>query len=277
MLPTTAKPAPDKLPRRVRLPLRFRRLHVVATVRISTHFIRVILGGQELEGFSSPGFDDHVKLLLPDTETGDVHLPEVGPEGPLWPEGRPRPLMRDYTPRFHAADAGTLTIDFALHEHGPATAWAMQARPGDALGIGGPRGSFLVSLDFDWHLLAGDETAVPAIARRLEELPANARALVLVEINGAGDEFPLPSRAAVRMHWCHRNGAVPGTTSVLLDALKRLPLPEGDGYAWVACETQAARALRSHLVQERGLNPRWVKAAGYWRRGAAGAHDAIED
>lgn len=271
-----ATTAPNRVPQRMRLPLRFRRLRVLAVERLSAHFVRVILGGEDIEGFSSPGFDDHVKLFLPDAATGEIRLPEAGPDGPIWPEG-PKPVARDYTPRHHDPEAGTLAIDFALHESGPATAWALQAKPGDELGVGGPRGTFLIPADFDWHLLAGDETAVPAIARRLEELPAAARAIVLVEIDRPGDELPLQSRAALEVHWCHRNGAAPGTASVLLEAMRRLVLPTGDGYAWVACETAAARALRQHLVQERGIDPKRVKAAGYWRRGTAGAHETIED
>lgn len=267
---------PDRLPRRVRHELRFRRLEVRAAERVTPHLVRITLGGEQLEGFTSLGFDDHAKLFFPDAQTGALLLPTVGPDGPSWPVGT-KPAMRDYTPLHHDAAAGTLQFDFALHEAGPATRWADQARVGDVLGVGGPRGSFIVPTDFDWHLLIGDETALPAISRRLAELPAGARAVVLAEVDGEEDQIPLPTSAALELHWVHRRGAEPGTDSALLDTLRALQLPSGDFHAWIACESIAAKALRAHLVGERGANPKWTRASGYWRRGAVATHDTYED
>lgn len=269
-------PTSPRAPQRIRLPLRFRKVQVTATEKFATSFIRITLGGTDLEGFESPGFDDHVKLIFPDVTTGELRVPELGPTGPVWPEG-PKPVMRDYTPRFFDGTAKTLVIDFALHEAGPATAWAINAKAGDWLGIGGPKGSFLVPTDYDFHLLAGDETAVPAIARRLEELPATTRAIALIEVDNVGDEIPLTSAAQLEIIWCYRKGAAAGTTSAIKDALETLALPSGDGYAWIACETKAARAIRSYLVKERNLNAKGVKAAGYWQLGAAIADEGADD
>lgn len=268
--------ASARAPQRIRLPLRFRKVQVIATEQFTTSFIRITLSGEELDGFDSPGFDDHVKLIFPDASTGELRVPQIGPTGPVWPEG-PKPVMRDYTPRFFDGVARTLVIDFALHEAGPATAWAMQAKIGDWLGIGGPKGSFLVPTDYDFHLLAGDETAVPAIARRLEELPATTQAVVFIEIDNSGDEIPLSSAAPFDVIWCYRKGAPAGTTTVIKDALENITLPEGDGYAWIACETKAARAIRSYLVKERNLNAKGVKAAGYWQLGVADPQENSED
>lgn len=265
-----------RAPQRIRLPLRFRKVQVTATEKFATSFIRITFGGDDLEGFESPGFDDHVKLIFPDAVTGELRVPEITPTGPVWPEG-PKPVMRDYTPRFFDGAAKTLVIDFALHEAGPATAWAINAKPGDWLGIGGPKGSFIVPTEYDFHLLAGDETAVPAIARRLEELPATARAIALIEIDNVGDEIPLSFSAKTEIIWCYRKGANACTTSVIKDALEVLTLPEGDGYVWIACETKAARAIRSYLVKERGVNAKSVKAAGYWQLGAAIADEGADD
>jgi NADPH-dependent ferric siderophore reductase len=272
----TASSTPDRLPRRVRHELRFRRLEVRGVQRLTPHLIRITLGGDELAGFTSPGFDDHAKIFFPDAASGRLTLPTTGPEGPVWPAGA-KPAMRDYTPRRHDAQAGTLEIDFALHDAGPATRWAEAAKPGDVVGVGGPRGSFIIPTAFDWHLLIGDDTALPAIARRLAELPAGARAVVLAEVDGVADQIPFQTQAALDLRWVHRGGAEPGTGSPLLDALRELALPEGDFHAWVACESGAAKAIRAHLVGERGAHPKWVKAAGYWRRGAAATHDTHED
>ncbi|MEJ8810144.1 siderophore-interacting protein [Variovorax ureilyticus] len=264
--------SPDRLPRRVRHELRFRKLQVRAVRRVTPHLIRVTLEGDELAGFASPGFDDHAKLFFPDADTGVLKLPTAGPDGPVWPDGI-RPTMRDYTPLRHDAVAGTLEFDFALHDAGPATRWAESARPGDVIGVGGPRGSFIVPTAFDWHLLIGDDTALPAISRRLAELPAGARAVVLAEVDGETDQIPLASAAHVELHWVHRRGAEPGAGAPLLDALRGLKLPKGDFHAWVGCESGAAKALRAHLVDERGAHPKWIRASGYWRRGAAATHD----
>ena len=271
-----SSPVPDRLPRRVRHELRFRKLEVRTIQRVTPRLIRVTLGGEDLAGFTSLGFDDHAKIFFPDAKTGALTLPTAGPDGPVWPEGG-RPTMRDYTPRRHDPAAGTLELDFALHDAGPATEWAERAQPGDLLGVGGPRGSFIVPTDFDWHLLVGDDTALPAIARRLAELPDGARAVVLAEVDGEADQIAFETRAKLDLHWVHRRGAEAGTGSWLLDALRGLSLPAGDFHAWVACESAAAKALRAHLVGERGANPKWVRASGYWRRGAVATHDTHDD
>lgn len=267
---------PDRTPRRVRHELRFRQLTVKAVQRVTPHLIRITLTGDALQGFTSPGFDDHAKLFFPDAATGQLTLPAAGPDGPVWPEGG-RPAMRDYTPRRHDAQANTLEIDFALHDAGPATQWAEQAKPGDIVGVGGPRGSFIVPTEFDWHLLIGDDTALPAISRRLAELPAGARVVVLAEVDSEADEIPFETQAELTLRWVHRQGAAPGLSPVLVDTLKTMALPAGDFHAWVGCESAIAKALRAHLVGERGANPKWVRASGYWRRGAVATHDTHDE
>ncbi|APW35828.1 NADPH-dependent ferric siderophore reductase [Rhodoferax koreense] len=271
-----ASAPPDRTPRRVRHELRFRLVEVVRAERLTPGMVRVTLGGADLKGFDSPGFDDHVKLFFPDPATGEIAMPQLGANGPEKALDGPRPTMRDYTPRHFDIQARTLTIDFAVHDAGPATTWALQARPGQRLGVGGPRGSFILPVEFDWHLLIGDDTALPAIARRLAQLPAGARAVVLAEVDSPEDELALHSAADVTLHWVHRRGAAPGQTEHLLAALRGLTLPAGEFHAWVAAETGVAKALRSHLVGERGAEPKWTKAAGYWRHGSAATHDAIE-
>ncbi|MES2182975.1 MAG: siderophore-interacting protein [Pseudomonadota bacterium] len=266
---------PDRTPRRVRHPLQFRVVEVQRVRHVTPHLVRVTFGGSDLDGFASLGFDDHVKLVFPDPATGVLALPTLGPDGLVFPG--PRPLMRDYTPLRYNAAARALDIDFAVHDAGPATNWAVQAAPGQRIGIGGPKGSFILSTDFDGHLLIGDDTALPAIARRLRELPDSTRAFVIAEVEGEADQVAMESDAEARIVWVHRNGAPAGDSALLLAAVRALQLPPGDLHAWVAAESAVARALHGHLVQERGWNPKWVKAAGYWRRGSAGAHDKVGD
>jgi len=258
-LAEVAAPAIDpRAPRRVRHQPRRRALTVKAVEPIAAHMIRVTLTG-DLEGFLSLGFDDHVKLFFPDGTTAA--------------DGAPGMLGRDFTPRRHDPAANTLEIDFAIHDAGPATRWAAQARPGQDLSLGGPRGSFIIPTDFDWHLLIGDETGLPAISRRLTELPTGARVVVIGEIDGADDELTFDTAADLTVTWAYRRGETAGASDALPRALAQLKAPAGDFYAWVACESLTAKDLRRQLIADHGANPKWLRAAGYWRWGATAIHD----
>jgi NADPH-dependent ferric siderophore reductase len=261
---------------RVRHELKRRLLTVSRVAKVTPQMLRVTLRGSDLEGFTSLGHDDHVKILIP-RPGEEPAFPEIGPDGKPMIDPANRPTLRDYTPRRFDPVAGELDLDFALHEAGPATEWALRAQPGDKLGVGGPRGSFVVPADFDWYLLAGDETALPAIARRLEELPAGARALVVAEVSGPEEEQALASKAELSTLWLHRGAAPAGTTDELDRALRDIPLPTGDGYVWIACETVVAKRLRAVMVDERRHPKAWIKAAGYWKRGQADFHETHSD
>ena len=233
---------------RVRHELRRRNLQVARVKTLSPGMVSVTLTGGDLAGFISASFDDHVKLIFDSSG--------------------PQPVMRDYTPRRYDAAANELDIEFALHGDGPAAAWAANAQPGQGLTVGGPRGSFIVPLDFDWHLLAGDETALPAVARRLEELPAATRAIVRLAV-APEDRRPLPSAAAVDLQWFDDEAG-------LIAAVRALPLPAGEGYAWCAGEAAAMAQLRRVLVDEKGHDRHAIRAAAYWKRGAIAHHENLE-
>jgi NADPH-dependent ferric siderophore reductase len=263
MTVSTPLATPDpRAPRRVRHETRRRVLEVRQVERIAAHMIRVTLGG-DLEGFTSLGFDDHIKLFFPD--------------GPAPAEAEQPMLARDYTPRRFDLARNILEVDFAIHDAGPATRWAESAKAGDTLTIGGPRGSLVIPTDFDWHLLIGDETALPAIGRRLAELPSGARAVVLAEIDGPADEIDFETAADVTVTFALRRKEPAGSSDVLSRTLKTMRLPAGDYYAWVACESGIAKALRVQLLAEHRANKKWMRAAGYWRRGAVAVHDTIDD
>lgn len=238
---------------RVRHELRRRTASVAHVERLAPKLVRITLRGEELRGFTSLGFDDHVKFFAP------------GQEG------------RDFTPRSFDAHAGELKIDFFLHDHGPAAVWAAQAAAGQEVVVGGPRGSSVISVEgIGLHLLIGDETALPAIERRLEELPASTRALAVVEIE-SGNELTLSSPADLQVVWVPRIDSQEDPGQQLIQALRALQFSTDRCFAWAATETQAVRAIRRYLTQERGFEKQWVKAAGYWQRGAAGAHVVVDD
>jgi len=262
---------------RVRYEPRRRLLTVQSVQRLTPSMARITLGG-DLAGFVSSAYDDHVKVFFPLPGQSAPTLPEQAPNGSVQAEGIERSPGRDYTPRRYDVGRNELVIDFALHDAGPATAWAAAAKPGQQLSIGGPRGSFVVPDDFDWYLFIGDETALPAIGRRLEELRTGVRAIVVAAVTGPEEEQTFESRADVEMIWVRRPLSRAEDSASLLDAVRALTLPKnGDGYAWAAGESQTAKLLRQHLVNERGFDKAWVKAAGYWKRGAVSIHETHND
>ncbi|OZI52427.1 siderophore-interacting protein [Bordetella genomosp. 4] len=261
---------------KVRHPLKSRMLQVSRVQPLSAHMVRITLTGNDLEGFVSASFDDHVKVFLPEGDALPI-IPTIGPNGPEFPAGVARPQARDYTPRRYRPDTKELDVDFVLHDHGPAGTWAAQAQPGQHLGVAGPRGSFVIPHDFDWHLLIGDETALPAIARRLEELPAGKRVLAVIETRGPDARIDLPTQADATVQWINGGTDAEGSESVLERVIRRLQLPEGEGYIWAAGESAAIRGVRQYLVHERGIDKARIRASAYWRRGNQGAHEVLED
>lgn len=195
--------------RRVRHEVKLRMLQVIRANPITPSMIRVTLSGDELPGFTTAAHDDHVKLFFPAAGSNQLVLPRLGPDGPVFTEGAQRPAARDYTPRRYDPIANELDIDFVLHGDGPASSWAADAQPGQFLGVGGPRGSYVLSDEFDWYLLLGDETAIPAIDRRLRELPARSHAIVIVEVADSAGEHRFESMARVETMWLHRGAAAP--------------------------------------------------------------------
>ncbi len=255
---------------RVRHELKVRRLRVQRIERIGAHFLRIRFTGEALRDFVSASFDDHAKLMLPAAPGQALVLPEPGPDGLALPPGAERPAMRDYTPRHVDPAAGVLDIEFMLHGDGLASRWAEAARPGDEIGLGGPRGSFVVPTAFDWHLLVGDETAIPAIARRLEELHAAARAITVIETRDAGDRRAFATRARLQAHWIET-----GPADALARAVGALALPAGEGFAWAAGEAASMVAVRQALLDGHGLDKARVRASAYWKRGSAGHHETL--
>jgi NADPH-dependent ferric siderophore reductase len=244
---------------RVMHEIKRRRLEVLKVVDLTPRMRRITVGGAQLAGFVSQGADDHIKLMFARTPEEELALQSMVLGGPK--EDGPKPAMRDYTPRRFDLERQELDIDFVLHGDGPAATWAAQAAPGQHLHIGGPRSSLIVPDIFDSYLLIGDETALPAIARRLEELPAGRRVLAVIEIEDDAERQPLDSQAEVEIIWVNRQSA----PHALLQAVTTLQLPAGELYAWIATEAALSRQLRKVLVQEHGLPESAIKAAGYWR------------
>ncbi len=252
----------DQSPRRGRAP---RTGTVLRTGRLTPHVVRVVLGGEGLADFEPEYTDSYVKLLFPppgapyaipfDADDVRARLPRE-----QWP------VARTYTVRSWDAVAGELTIDFVVHgDKGVAGPWALAARPGDTLHVLGPGGAYRPAADAGWHLMAGDETALPAIAAALEALPTGARAEVFVEVAGPEEEQDLAVGPGVRVTWVHR-GAAPGTA--LVAAVLAADLPDGDVHVFVHGEAGAVRELRRFVRAGLGAPRERMSVSGYWRLGS---------
>lgn len=252
----------------------FRVLQVKRTLQLTPAMRRITLGGDEIAGF---GQGPNLKLLIPPAGLSEPQWPMTGPDGKaIWPSPEVRPALRTYSLRRHDPAAGEIDIDFVLHgKHGPASRWAASARPGDLLGVGGPGG--LTIRDASFYLLAGDHTAVPAIARIVENLPAHVGGEAFLEVPGPEDEQDIKTKSSVSVNWLHRNGEAAGRTRLLPDAILAMPWPNGERvFAWIGCESASVRSLRSYLRGERGLGAGQHLAIGYWRYGMdeTAYHDA---
>lgn len=254
--PQAQEPHMTQVITRHRHEIRRRVLTVADKQYLTPQMIRITLKSPDLADFVSLGADDHVKLFFP------------------LPDGTQ--TMRDYTPRAYDNDAGTLVIDFAVHEAGPATQWAIDATVGTELNIGGPRGSAVISPVFDWYLLIGDETALPAIGRRIEELPAGVTTVSVVTITDDAEQQTFDTKATHIAHWINRPASDAANPEALIAALRGLDLPAGKGFVWIGTESTVARAARDHIQNERGHPKEWLKASGYWIKGVADAKDKLD-
>ena len=232
---------------RVRHELKRRTLTVSSVTPLGPGFVSIGFTGADLADFVSLSFDDHVKLMFD--------------------ENAETPVRRDYTPRRFDREQQILTLEFALHGHGAASEWARAAKVGQTLMVGGPRGSFVMPLQQDWHLLVGDSTALPAISRRLEELPAGSRVSVIA-LTAAADRRDFTTRAELDLHWVD-------SADALVAALRAWEVPAGQGMAWGGGEAQAMVRVRQ-VLNEKGVPRERTRVSAYWKQGVADHHETLE-
>lgn len=257
-------------------PISLREATVVRTTDVTPGMRRVTLSGDQLNAFTtaegfprpafaSPGFDDDIRLFFPYPGQTEPVLPIPQEAGVVLPKD-PRPLSRVYSVRRWNPETRELDIDFVKHGVGVATTWAYRAAPGDRIHFVGPSTSRAFPDSADWFLVAGDDTALPAIGRLLEELPGDARAQVFIEVAEDGHRQELRELPGVSVTWLVRNGAEAGTATSLHDAVRAADWWEGSVFAWVAGEQAVVRDIRRHLVEGRGVPKENVEFTGYWRR-----------
>ncbi|MEV2254622.1 siderophore-interacting protein [Streptomyces sp. NPDC050147] len=237
---------------------------VVRTERLTPHMQRVVLGGEGLAEFTVGDSTDHyIKLLF-------------GAEGVTYPEPFdiqrireefPRdqwPVTRTYTVRSWDPQTRELAVDFVIHgDEGLAGPWAQRVKTGATVRFLGPGGGYAPDAEADWHLLAGDESALPAIAAALEALPEGAKAFAFVEVADAEEEQKISS--AAQIEWLHRGQRPVG--EALVEAVRSLDFPAGDVHAFVHGEAGFVKELRRHLRMEREVPRERLSISGYWRLG----------
>ncbi|MFI1396638.1 siderophore-interacting protein [Streptomyces sp. NPDC020681] len=239
---------------------------VVHTELLTPHMVRLVLGGEGLADFGLDGYTDHyVKLLFP---PAGVSYPEPFDMDRIREEF-PRdqwPANRTYTVRSWDEARREVTIDFVVHgDEGLAGPWAARAQAGDTLRFLGPGGGYAPDPAADWHLLAGDESALPAIAAAMERMPSLATVHAFVEVAGPEEEQKVAAPDGVEITWLHRGSRPAG--EALVAAVTSLDFPDGDVCAFVHGEATFIKELRRHLRLDRQIPREQLSISGYWRLG----------
>lgn len=245
-------------------------LSVLRTEWRTPHMIRVVFGGDGIADFHDCGdADRYVKLLFPPpgvTYPQPFSLDTIQAELPRshWP------VRRTYTVRSFSAELGELVIDFVYHgDEGIAGPWAATARPGDVLRLIGPGGKYSPSPDADWHLLVGDEAAIPAIGVALERMPAGAAVKVILQVGDPDEQQKFDTHAEVDFSWLYRRESVSADPRLdLAEAVFDWQFPPGQGHFFVHGEAEIVmKRIRPYLLRDRRIHRDWVSISGYWRRG----------
>ena len=245
-------------PERRRTP---RVVEVLGVTQLTPRMVRIEFGGDGLDGFTAGEFTDHyVKLQFPPLGAGysaPFDQEEIRATHPReqWPR------TRTYSVRAWDPDRLRLSIDFVVHgEEGVAGPWAQRAAPGDLLQLQGPGGAYAPDPDAPAYLMVGDPSVIPAIAASLERVPAGRPVRVVLQVADRDDQVELTTPGDLHLHWLHTPG-----DEVLAQAVRELELPERTD-AFVHGEASSVRALRRHLIVERGMSRDALSVSGYWKR-----------
>jgi len=243
-----------------------------AIERVTPRVLRLRLYGEELAGFALGAPGAHIKLILPPPGSDRPAVP-LRYEGrrAIFAEGVTPPVLRTYTPLRFDANALELEVEMLLHGEGVAANWIQRANVGDEILVAGPRGGWEVPQDGDWYLIVADDTAIPAASQVLAALPDRARIAVFEAIDQREQRDIAGAKCSPR--WLFRGDDPQRAGAALEEHIRKLELPAGRGYAWVACEAGAMRRIRKHLQEERGIPASQLVTRGYWKLGQPGYPD----
>lgn len=246
-------------------------MEVVATEKINDHFQRITLGGEGFADYEDiDAIDKYIKFLLPPDPTLGLEPPfDLDALRKELPKEK-LPVRRTYTVRMVDTEAQTLTVDFVVHgADGVAGPWAVNVQVGDTVQFGGPGGKYTPQPDTDWHLLAGDEAAIPAIAAALESMDDDAVGIAHLEVATEDDEWDLRAPAGVEVVWHHRGGPFTPENSQLQQAVRNTEWRDGNVQVFVHGEREVMKPLRQYFTDERGVDRSQLSLSAYWAYGRA--------
>lgn len=252
-----------RAPRRVQNELRFRLISVINKTQIADSFWRIDFASDDLAGFTSLGFDDHIKVFFPESDSTQLKLPEMTDQGIVWTSGK-CPVSRDYTPLFFDGEK-RLTLDFYIHDGGIASRWACQTYIGDELIIGGPRGSLVVPNDYAFQLYITDESGLPAFKRRKSNLLMQECHLYAFTDEVTGRSY-IEDLDGVTTSWLGTGNMHSDNLGPLIKLLESISIPTEDYFIWLTGEGETVKMLSDYFIQRRGCDPTFVRAVGYWHR-----------
>lgn len=239
-------------------------------IYLTEHYIRVYLTGDKVPLIQNTTIGINNKIAIPPKGLNKVYFPEFDEEKGEWLPlaDELRPTIRTYTHRGIAIESNEIWIDFVAHgDEGPASAWAIAAQPGDALGVMMKNGKLELYAAAENYLLVGDATAIPVLGAILEDLPSTARGTCIIEVHGQADEQNLYTKAAINFIWLHNTH--PDKGSELATQVKRLSLPTEKRFAYVAAEFTSVKEIRNYLRKEQDWQREELYAYSYWKSGVA--------
>lgn len=237
---------------------------------ITPHLIRVYLTGDMVYRFDNTTVGINNKIVVPPKGLNEIHFPEMDPETRTWKpmDESVRPSIRTYTHRGIDLEKNEIWVDFVAHgDEGPASAWAIDCKKGDVLGVMMHDRKAELYPEADEYTLVGDATAIPVISAILEDLPSTAKGHCVLEVHGPEDELNIDTKADIQMHWVHNPHPEKGSN--LADKVKSLPVPEGNKFAYVACEFDTVKQLRHYFRKELNWSNKELYAYSYWKSGVA--------
>lgn len=253
-----------------REPPKFRRVEVREVERVTPRLVRVTLAGPELEGLTVEQPAASVRLLLPSPGAPELVMPTWNGNEFLLPDGR-RPTIRTFTPWRVDSDGLELDLGIVVHGTGAASEWAAATEPGDQGAISGPGRGYTVDREAPAFLLAGDETAIPAITQLLEGVPADTPVQVHIEVGHSDARLALPEHPRATVEWHDLpSGATPG--ELLIEAVRAADLAPGTK-VWAAGEAASVWRIRKHLFDDVGMPRAQAAVRGYWKHGRAADTD----
>ncbi len=242
------------------------RLSVERTERLSRSLVRVHFLGADLDAFDLEHADTYLKLHF-GGGVGELELPFDLQELRATLPVEQVPVRRTYTVRGTDRASGTVSVDFVVHgDAGVAGPWARDAKPGDVIVATTPHGAYSPLPESDWHLICGDESALPAIARTLEALPEDAQGAVLVEVAGEEDHIELAAPTGVSVQWLHRGEHGGFDQQLIAAAVENLAFPDGLVQVFAHGEREQMKRLRM-IFSARGVERSQLSLSGYWAAG----------